>query len=100
MEGKSDQVGNQGWHRVVNEARISRFAEELSGWTFDEARALGAEANVAKFRNEFRDLYDSTFPWAKNKKNKKDDEKPWLDNKEFKDLVKEKGDLYNRPHTR
>ena len=96
FEERSNHAGNQGWHRVVNEARILRFADELSGWTFDEARALGVEANVAKFRNEFRDLYDSAFPWAKNKRNKKDDEKPWLDNREFKDLVKEKSELYKR----
>ena len=94
-QGRKDkQQGNQGWHRVVNEGRILRFAEELDKWTFDEARAQGIEANVAKFRNEFRDLYDTAFPWAKNKKNKKDEEKPWLDNQEFKALVAEKGRLY------
>ena len=92
--GKCSYQDNQGWHRVVNESRILRFAEELNGWTFDEARALGVETNVAKFRNEFRDLYDAAFPWAKNKKNKKDEEKPWLDNHEFKSLVAEKGRLY------
>ena len=48
--GKDKQQGNQGWHRVVNEGRILRFAEELDKWTFDEARAQGIEANIAKFQ--------------------------------------------------
>ena len=29
---------------------------------FDEARVQGIEANAAKFRNEFRDMYDRAFP--------------------------------------
>ena len=37
------------------------------------------EANVGRFRNEFRDRYDSAFPWAESKKNEKDIQKPWLD---------------------
>ena len=94
FEGKSNQGMNQGRHRVVNEARIQRFAEALNEWTFDEVRAQGVEANVARFRNEFRDLYDTVFPWANNKKTKRDVEKPWLDNQEFKELVKEKDELY------
>ena len=53
----------------------------------DETRALGAETNVAKFRNEFRDLNDKSFPWAKRKQNKRDEEKPWLDEPDFKELV-------------
>ena len=68
LKERSNKAASQGWHRVVNEARILRFAEDLGEWTFDEARAMGVEANVAKFRNEFRDLYDTAFPWAKNKK--------------------------------
>ena len=94
LEKRSNQGASQGRHRVVNEARILRFADALSEWTFDEARAMGVEANVAMFRNEFRDLYDKAFPWAKNKNNKKDEEKPWLNNQEFKELVREKGELY------
>ena len=57
---------------------------------------MGPEANVAKFRNEFRDMYDTAFPWVDNKKKRKDEEKPWLDDIEFKDLVKEKGELYKK----
>ena len=87
--------GNHGWHRIVNDARITRFAEDLSNWDFDEARALGVEANVARFRNEFRDMYDRVFPWSRNKKNMKDEEKPWLDNHELKTLIAEKGKLYS-----
>ena len=58
--------------------------------------ALGAEANVAKFRNEFRDMYDSAFPWVKEKKNKKDNKKPWLDNADFKLLMGQKSQLYSK----
>ena len=85
----------EGWHRTINEARITRFADALNQWSFDETRALGVEANVAKFRNEFRDLYDTAFPWVKNKRSKKDEEKPWLNDQEFKALIKEKGELYS-----
>ena len=57
---------------------------------------MGAEGNVAKFRNGFRDLYDTAFPWVKEKRRRKDVEKPWLDEVEFKELVREKGELYSR----
>ena len=72
-----------------------RFCNQ-TGNAADETRAHGVEANVARFRNEFRDLYDSAFPWAKNKRKKKDEEKPWLDNQTFKDLVSEKSHLYTK----
>ena len=94
LSGVEEQGG--GKRRLENEGRIARFAEELEGWDFDEERALGAEGNVAKFRNGFRDLYDAAFPWVENKKRRKDVEKPWLDEVEFKELVREKEDLYSR----
>ena len=80
--------------RLVNEGRIKRFAEVLESWSFDEVRAEGIENNVARFRNEFRDLYDTAFPWVEPKKKKRDREKPWLDDDDFKNLIKEKGQLY------
>ena len=83
-----------GWRRVMDEGRIQRFADRLGRWEFDEARALGAEANVARFRNEFRDMYDAAFPWVKDRKRRKDEGKPWLDDVDFKELVREKGELY------
>ena len=82
--------------RLVNEGRITRFAERLEAWSFDAERAMGVEANVARFRNEFRDLYDEAFPWAEDRRSKRDEEKPWLDDVELKALVKEKGVLYSR----
>ena len=82
--------------RMVNEGRIRRFAERLEAWSFDEVRQMGVEGNVARFRNEFRDLYDESFPWVEAKKKRRDVEKPWLDDAEFKELVKEKGRLYSR----
>ena len=92
-EGKNLQK-DEGWHRTTNEAKIARFAETLSQWTYDEVRAQGVESNVARFRNEFRDLYNTAFPWAKNKKSRRDVEKPWLDDQDFKALISEKGELY------
>ena len=82
--------------RRVNESRIGRFKEELGAWSFDVARAMGVEGNVAKFRNEFRDMYDAAFPWADRRKGRKDREKPWLDDEGFKELLREKNELYSR----
>ena len=82
----------------MTEHRIHKFAEKLEAWSFDEERAKGIEYNVAKFRNEFRDMYDENFPWAETKKNKRDKEKPCVHDrpllvrtvKEFRDLAAEK----------
>ena len=82
--------------RLVNGARIERFAERLDAWSFDEERALGVEGNVARFRNSFRDMYDEAFPWVQDRRSKRDEEKPWLDDAEFKELVRVKGGLYSR----
>ena len=68
VEEEQEQAGRR---RLVNERRIGRFAEELGGWSFDVERALGAEGNVARFRNGFRDMYDAAFPWKESKKRKK-----------------------------
>ena len=81
---------------LVNEGRIGKFAEVMEGWSFDEVRAVGAEGNVARFRNEFRDLYDVAFPWVEDRRSRKDVEKPWLDDAEFKESVREKSELYSR----
>ena len=97
--GDRDGVHVQEWsrkRRLVNERRIRGFAEKLEGWSFDEVRAMGVEANVARFRNSFRDLYNEAFPWVEDKRRKRDVEKPWLDDAEFKGLVEEKGVLYSR----
>ena len=80
--------------RQVNERRIARFAERLGAWSFDEVRSLGVEANVGRFRNEFRDMYDEVFPWVEDKRSRKDEEKPWLDDGDFKEMVREKAELY------
>ena len=89
-------MGGPRLRRAVNGGRIARFAERLGGWSFDEVRALGAEANVGRFRNEFRDMYDEAFPWVEDKRARKDEEKPWLDDGDFKELVREKGGLYSK----
>ena len=93
-EGGPD-TGRGSRKRLVNEGRISRFAETLGGWCFDVQLSLGPEGNVARFRNEFRDMYNEAFPWAEKKARKKDLEKPWLDDEDFKALVAEKGELYS-----
>ena len=77
--------------RLVNEGRIRGFAERLQVWSFDEVRAMGVEANVGRFRNEFRDMYDETFPLVERRRRRRDVEKPWLDDEEFKEQVREKG---------
>ena len=94
-EAEAEQGGK--WRRrLVNEARIRQFAERLEAWSFDEERALGVEGNVARFRNEFRDMCDKTLPWVEDRRSRRDVEKPWLDEAGFKELVKEKGELYSR----
>ena len=90
-----DRSGGRNQRRKVTEHRIVKFAEELEAWSFDEERAKGIEYNVAKFRNQFRDMYNENFPQVNTKKCKRDREKPWLDNEEFKNLIEEKGRLYN-----
>ena len=89
---KPNRVTNK---RVVNERRIVSFAEDLEGWCFDVQHSLGPEGNVAQFRNSFRDMYNLAFPVVRKKGSKKDVEKPWLDDDEFKALVAEKGKLYS-----
>ena len=93
-EGGAQEVARR--RRLVNEGRIVGFSERLEAWSFDAERAMGVEANVARFRNEFRDLYDEAFPWVEDRRSRRDEEKPWLDHVEFKALVKEKGVLYSR----
>ena len=95
-EGKMVEGGQGGRRRrLVNKGRIRRFGEKLE-WSFDKVGAVGVEENVAVFRNSFRDLYDETFPWVEEKRKRRDVEKPWLDDLEFKELVEEKGRLYFR----
>ena len=79
---------------MISERRITRFSEELQGWCFDIEHSLGAEGNIARFRNSFTDMYNMAFPLAEKKKSKRDAEKPWLDDEDFKALVAEKGSLY------
>ena len=88
--------GPRSKRRLINEARIKRFADELGVWDFDEIRAQGIEANVARFRNEFRDKYNVAFPLVADKGSKRDEEKPWLNDHEFKALVGEKGELFHK----
>ena len=73
---------------------IEQYRKRLREWDFDEGRALGVEANVANFRNGLRDMYDEAFPWVRDKKKKKDEVKPWLDNAGCKALVRKKGILH------
>jgi hypothetical protein len=48
------------------------------------------EGNVACFRNELGDLYNETFPLTEDKRSQKDREMPWIDDPQFKEMVKEK----------
>jgi hypothetical protein len=58
--------------------------------------AMGVEDNVAHFRNMFRDIYNEVFPLTEDEKKPKDREKPWLDDPQFKAMVREKGELFFR----
>jgi hypothetical protein len=49
--------------------------------------------NAARFRNEFRDMYNVAFPVKEDKRKQKDRKKPWLDDPEFKVIVRKKGEL-------
>jgi hypothetical protein len=96
--GGGEQVEGAGCNqrRAVNETRMVDFAIALDSWDLRELRALGVEDNAARFRNEFRDLYNVAFPVKEDKRKQKDREKPWLDEPEFKVIVREKGELYSR----
>ena len=54
QRGGEDGRGRK--RRLVNEAKIRRFAKKFEEWSFDEVCSMGIEENVAKFWNEFRDL--------------------------------------------
>ena len=82
--------------RRVTEERMADFALVLESWDWRESRAVGVRDNVARFRNEFRDVYNEVFSVFENKKKQKDREKPWLDDPDFKVIVREKGKLYSR----
>ena len=91
-----EEGGPAGRRRVVNQERVRTFAQGLVEWDWRALRSLSAEENAARFGDEFRDLYDRCFPVARRKRRRKDVEKPWLDDPDFKQLVDEKGDLYSR----
>ena len=42
--------------------------------------------NVARFRNELREMYDGAFPWVEDR-SWRDVEKLWLVDEGFKELV-------------
>jgi hypothetical protein len=54
--------------RAVNERRMVNFAIALDLWDFRERRAFGTVDNVARFRNELRDMYNVAFPVKKDKR--------------------------------
>jgi hypothetical protein len=94
--GGGGQVEGAGCNqrRAVNERRMVDFAIALDSWDFRELWALGVEDNAARFRNEFRDLYNVAFPVKEDKRKQKDREKLWLDDPKF--IVREKGERYSR----
>ena len=52
VEGKAGEVRQRDQNtkkRKITKHRISRFADTLEAWTFDEERAKGVEYNVGKF---------------------------------------------------
>ena len=83
-----------GQRRVVNQERVRAFARKLVEWDWRALRSLSAEENAARFGNGLRDLYYEAFPVGNRRKGRKDVEKPWLDDPDFKQLVEEKEGLY------
>ena len=53
---------------------------------------MGVEGNMARFQNEFQDIHDAAFPWADRRKGRKDRDKLWLDDEEFKELLRGKNE--------
>ena len=82
--------------RVVNGWRTREFARRLVAWDWRALRGMDTEGNCARFCNEFRDIYDSCFPEARRKRQRRDVDKPWLDDHHFKELVREKEELFSR----
>ena len=58
-------------------------------------KTIGVWDNVAQFRNGFWDIYDGSFLVEQGKR-KRLDEKLWLDDPGFKQVVRENGDLYSK----
>jgi hypothetical protein len=75
--------------RVVIGGHIWQFSRKLEEWDWR------GESNVAQFRNGFWDIYDGSFLVEQGKR-KRLDEKLWLDDLGFKQVVREKGDLYSK----
>ena len=68
--------GCLGQRRVVNQERVGAFVRKLVEWDWRGLRLLSVEENAVCFREEFRDLYDGSFPVARRKRRRKDVEKP------------------------
>jgi hypothetical protein len=68
--GGGDQVEGAGRNQrsAVDERRMVVFAIALDSWDFRELRALGTVDNTARFRNEFRDMYNVAFPVKEDKR--------------------------------
>jgi len=94
--GGQDEGPGRDQRRRVTEERMADFVLVLESWDWRESRAVGVGDNVARFRNEFRDVYNEVFPLTEDKRKPKDKEKPWLDDPQFKAMIREKGELFSR----
>ena len=79
---------------VVMGGRIRQFSRKLEDWNWREVKTIGVWDNVAQFRNGFWDIYEGSFLVAQGKRRL--DEKLWLDDPGFKQVVRENGDLYSK----
>ena len=93
---REEEGGCFGQKWLVNQERVRAFVWKLAEWEWRALRSLSAEENAARFRNELWDLHYGSFPVVNHRKGRRDVEKPWLDDPDFKQLVVEKGDLYSR----
>jgi hypothetical protein len=94
--GGQDEGPGRNQRRRVKEERMVDFALILELWDWRELRSVGVEDNMARFRNEFRDVCNEVFPLTEDKRKPKDKEKPWLDDPQFKAMVRENGELFSR----
>ena len=92
-------LGNTGFHdnqrptyilkRNFSQENKKKFRDWLSVWgeTFD-AQSNSIKEDCSRFRNEFRDAYNSFFPQKRVKVRKIDMLKPWLNNEILLSKVK------------
>ena len=93
--GTPNQRGPQfTMRREFGDEGKARFRDMLKGWDY-APRSESASEDANRFRNEFRDMYNTCFPLIRKKICKIDLLKPWLCDNTFLSKVKEKNRLFS-----